>query len=144
MRNLETTFLAFDFGLKYIGVATGQTLTQTATPLTTLKAKNGQPNWDEVQTIVNEWKPDALVIGVPLNMDGTSGEMADLARNFAQLLSEHTKLPVYECDERLSSHEAKDILLETYGPKALEKTKIDSFAAKLILESWLNKQKKRQ
>lgn len=142
MHNLEATFLAFDFGLKYIGVATGQSVTQTATPLTTLKAKNGQPNWSEIQNIVNEWKPDALVIGIPLNMDGSSGNMAALARKFAQQLSDKTNLTVHECDERLSSHEAKSILLETYGPKALEKTRIDSFAAKLILESWLAEQPK--
>lgn len=138
MPNNELTLLGFDFGTKYIGVATGQSITQTATPLTTLKARDGEPRWEEVKRLVEQWSPDALVIGIPLNMDGTESDMSQKARAFAHKLSAQTNLPVHECDERLTTHEAKSLLLELYGPKALEKTTIDSFAAKLIVESWMN------
>lgn len=140
MPKSEQTYIAFDFGTKYIGVATGQTITCTATALTSLKATNGKPNWSDIIGLMKTWNPDALIVGIPYNMDGSGSEMVDKARNFAKQCQQNTGLPVYECDERLSTQEAKSILFELEGAKALTKEAIDSYSAKLILESWMQNQ----
>lgn len=131
------TFLGFDFGKKYIGVATGQLITRSARPLTSLKAHNGVPNWKELDTLIKEWAPAALIVGIPLNMDGTTQPITHLARAFKEELVQRFKLPVYEVDERLTTRAAREHLFEEGGYKNLEKTKVDQYAAKLILESWL-------
>src|SRR5437868_4556129 len=87
--------LGFDFGTKRIGVAVGQSLTRTARPLAMLKAKEGSPDWNEVARVIAEWKPDALVVGFPLNMDGTEQPLTHRARHFAEQLELHFQLPVY-------------------------------------------------
>lgn len=120
--------LAFDFGLKHIGVATGQTVTRTANPLTTLKAKNGRPDWQELTRIVNEWQPGCLIVGLPLNMDDTESEMSTLARKFAARLERETRLPVALVDERLSSFAAKEIDAQDNH----------AIAASLIAQTWLS------
>ena len=74
--------LGFDFGLTRIGIATGQTLTQTATPLTAVVAKNGVPDWDYIATLMDDWKPDIVVVGLPLHEDGSTSEMAERAKRF--------------------------------------------------------------
>lgn len=132
------TVLGFDFGLKHIGVAVGQTVTLNANPLTVLKASKGIPEWDALKQLINTWKPDALVVGKPLNMDGTTQPIGDAAEKFAVALRERYKLPVYEIDERLSSVAARDVLFTTGGYRALNKKAIDSTAAQLILLDWLN------
>ena len=86
--------LAFDFGLKHLGVAVGQTVTRTASPLTTLRARQGIPDWQELTRLVDEWSPQLLVVGLPLNMDGTESEMAGRARAFAAKLGSRSNLPV--------------------------------------------------
>jgi len=133
----EQTLLGFDFGLKHIGVAVGQTLTRTAQALTTLKAENGVPQWNEIKKLIGIWKPHALVVGLPLNMDDTEQPLTHAARHFSEQLKKHFALIVHLADERLSSVEARMYLFEQGGYKALEKKAIDSMAAKLILESWL-------
>lgn len=135
----EQTLLGFDFGLKHIGVAVGQTLTKTARPLTSLKAQIGQPNWQQVAELIQSWRPSALVVGIPLNMDGTTQPLTQFAQDFLRQLEERFHLPVYSVDERLSTVEARAQLFEQGGYKALSKEAIDSTAAQLILESWLNK-----
>src|SRR5690625_5668021 len=75
--------LAFDFGTQYIGVATGQSITQTASPLAALKAKDGQPNWEQVAELLKQWQPQLLLVGLPLNMDGSASELSRRARRFA-------------------------------------------------------------
>ena len=77
------TLLGFDFGMKRIGVAVGQTVTQTARPLTTLKAVNGTPDWRAVEKLIGIWQPDAIVVGIPLNMDGTEQPISHSARQFS-------------------------------------------------------------
>jgi putative Holliday junction resolvase len=129
------TLLGFDFGLKRIGVAVGQTITGTATPLTTLQAKNGVPNWNQIEQLIQHWKPNGLVVGIPLNMLGKDQSLIKEAKNFAKLL-ERFELPVYEIDERLTTKEARQQVFDVGGYKALQETEIDSIAAKLILESW--------
>jgi putative Holliday junction resolvase len=130
------TLLAFDFGLRRIGVAVGQTVTQTATPLHILLAKQGEPNWQEVAILLRTWKPDGLVVGVPVHLDNTEQTITFAARAFAESLRRFD-LPVYEFDERLTTKEARQQLFDQGGYQALQKSPIDSIAAKLILEDWL-------
>ncbi|MCB1683547.1 MAG: Holliday junction resolvase RuvX, partial [Pseudomonadales bacterium] len=101
--------LAFDFGLRFIGVACGQTITGTASPLTTLKARDGQPDWSVLQSIVAEWRPVLLLVGLPLNMDDTESGMSERARAFATSLERRTNTPVALVDERLTSRSAKSL-----------------------------------
>ena len=124
--NREGCVLAFDFGLKHIGVAVGQTITLTATPLDTLSARNGRPQWPAVELLVSEWRPIQLVVGLPLNMDDTESEMSGRARRFASQLAEKTGLQVSMADERLTSRMTRD---EDASHAA---------AAALIAETWLN------
>ncbi|MBX9587313.1 MAG: Holliday junction resolvase RuvX [Gammaproteobacteria bacterium] len=137
------TVLGFDFGMKHIGVAVGQTITRTANPLTSLKAINGIPKWDEIAKIITTWNARALVIGIPLNMDGTEQPITAAAKKFGNRLEAQFKLPVHRVDERLTTVEAKQQLFDLSGYKALDKTAIDSYSAKLILESWLQSQASR-
>ncbi len=135
----EQVLLGFDFGLKYIGVAVGQTLTRTAQPLTTLTAQQGIPDWNEIKKLIETWRPNALVVGIPLNMDGSEQFLTHAARHFSEALEKHFNLPVHSMDERLSTIEARAHLFEKGGYKALQKKAIDSVAAQLILESWLQR-----
>ena len=129
--------LGFDFGMKRIGVAVGQTVTESARPLTTLKANQGNPEWNAVTKLIKTWQPDALVVGVPLNMDGTEQPLTQAARFFARQLEERFKLPVHEMDERLSSKDARERLFAAGGYKALQDGQVDRVAAQLILQNWL-------
>ena len=101
------TILCFDYGSKSIGVAVGQFITQTATPVADLTAKDGIPNWDHINQLIQEWQPDLLLVGLPLNMDGSSSEMAVRAKKFANRLHGRFGLPFAMVDERLSSLKRK-------------------------------------
>jgi len=101
--------LAFDFGLKWIGVAVGQTLTSSARPLATLTAKQGKVDQTELTSLVREWAPDALVVGLPLNMDDTESAMSTRTRRFARYLAKSTALPIHLVDERLTSYAADTV-----------------------------------
>ena len=100
--------LGIDFGLKHIGVAVGQTVTQTANGLMTIRAKNGKPDWSEFEKLLNQYRPIAVIVGLPLNMDGTSSDMSDRASTFARALAKRTQTPVLLADERLSSWAVRD------------------------------------
>ncbi len=132
-----STFLAFDFGLKCIGVAVGQSITRTASPLSIINAQNGIPNWRGIDNLITKWQPQALIVGVPVNLDGTNQEMTKYARDFAAQLHARYHLPVHEIDERLTTKSAREEIYEKGGYKALQKEPIDSIAAKLILEDWM-------
>jgi len=134
--SLPKILIAFDFGMKRIGVAIGQTVTQTARPLDTIQAKEGLPNWNALAKLMKKWVPDALVVGIPLNMDGTDQTITLSARQFAQNLRDHFHLPVYEMDERLTTKEAKERLFQQGGYKALQDGQVDRVAAQLILQNW--------
>lgn len=130
--------LAFDFGLKRIGVAIGQTVTKTARPLQTLAANDGVPNWQTLATLIKAWCPDTLIVGIPLNMNGTEQPLTQKARDFCKQLTEKSGLPVYQVDERLTTKAARELLFAEGGFKALQGGQVDQVAAKLILEHWLN------
>lgn len=130
------TVLAFDFGTKRIGVAIGNTLTGTARPLSVLKADNGSPDWDKLAALVAEWKPVQLLVGLPLNMDGSESELSARARKFANRLGGRLSLPVATVDERLSSFEARGELQRS-NSRPGARPEVDALAATIILESWL-------
>ena len=130
-------FLGFDFGYKRIGVAVGQRLTCSASPLSTLDAKLGVPDWNVLQKIITQWNPQALIVGLPTCIDGTEQYTTSAARRFAKQLRKHFALPVHLVDERLSTVEARGQLFEQGGYRKLKKTEIDCIAACVILEQWL-------
>ena len=131
------TVIAFDFGMRSIGVAIGQSITGTASPLQAIGAQDGIPNWDKLAHLISQWQPDALLVGLPLNMDGTQQPITASAKRFAGRLKHKYQLPVYLHDERLSTVDAKAKLFELGGYKKLSKEKVDSVSACLIYESWL-------
>ena len=126
------TLIAFDFGEKRIGAAVGQTLTRTAMPLETIPVRRARPDWNAIDRLIDIWTPDALVVGLPLNMDGTDQWITARARRFANRLHARSGLPVHLADERLSTREAWARLIESgsrrNGP--------DPLAAQIILEGW--------
>lgn len=128
--------LGFDFGLANIGVAVGQTITQSAKPLAVLKAKQGVPNWDDIKQFIVEWGIDVLVVGLPLNMDGTEQSITHKARAFGEQLQSRFHLPIYFSDERLTTIAAKDKIHTTVTGRARFE-RADSVSAQLIVESWI-------
>lgn len=127
------TLLSFDFGMKKIGVAVGQSITQTATPLTELPAQDGIPSWDVIASLLQTWGIHAIVVGLPYNMDGSDQEITRAAKKFGNRLHDRFQKPVYFVDERLTTVEAKSHL--RHPSKS-----VDRYAAKLILEAWFREQ----
>lgn len=121
--------LAFDFGLRHIGVASGQTVTGSAGPLTTVAARDGVPRWNELLALVATWQPIRLLVGLPLNMDGSESDMSARARSFAEALSRRSGVPSEMVDERLTSR------------AALARGGSHDLAAALIAETWLGEQR---
>lgn len=134
------TILGFDYGLKNIGVAVGQELTSTANPLTVIKARDGIPNWDEVQTLLDQWKPQLLIVGLPFNMDGSEQRMTAASRKFGNRLNGRFQIPVEWQDERLSTYEALEQLGIHSKLQANKRDDVDRISAQIILQSWLNQQ----
>lgn len=129
--------LAFDFGTKRIGAAAGQAVTGTASPLAPVPARDGIPDWTRLDALLAEWAPDTLVVGLPLNMDDSESELSRLARKFGRRLAARYRLPVFMCDERLSSHSARGLLMEAQQRRKGKLPALDSTAAVLIAEAWL-------
>ena len=124
--------LAFDYGTKHIGVAVGQLVTRTATPLETLStAKPNHPQWDKINALITHWQPTELIVGHPLNMDGTSQRITKYTEAFAAHLEKRFNLPVTLVDERLTSWEAQH-----NSPKD-SRIDLNAKAAVIILEQWL-------
>jgi putative Holliday junction resolvase len=132
------TLLGFDFGTKSIGVAVGQQLTGTARALSALKAQDGTPDWNLIEKLLKEWQPDYVVVGLPLNMDGTEQPLTDRARKFANRIHGRFGVRVELQDERLSTVEARADLFERGGFRALQKGQVDSQSAVIILEDWFD------
>lgn len=133
---MSGTLLAFDFGTKSIGVAIGQRVTATARPLNAIKAQNGYPDWTIIERLLKEWQPDDVIVGLPLNMDGTEQPLTARARTFANRLHGRFGIKVTLHDERLSTVEARAGLFERGGFRALNKGSVDSASAVVILESY--------
>ncbi len=133
------TLLAFDYGTKNIGVASGQTLTRSANSQTPLKAKDGIPDWAQIETLLKEWQPDLVLVGLPLNMDDSESELSVRARKFANRLHGRFGVKVELVDERLSSYEAKGEIMQRGGSRDYKNNPVDSIAARVILESWLER-----
>jgi putative Holliday junction resolvase len=131
--------LAFDFGLRRIGVAVGQATTCTASSLETVR--NGQsPDWTAVDRLVREWQPKLLLVGIPLGPDGEETDMSRAARRFGARLQNRYALPVDFADERLSSRAAEVRFAELRASGELRRKhadQLDAISAQIILENWL-------
>jgi putative holliday junction resolvase len=128
------TVLAFDYGLRRIGVAAGNSLLDSAKPLAALKARDGVPDWNLVRLLLDEWKPQLLLVGLPLNMDGTPSEMSARAERFGRRLHGRFGIACTMVDERLSSVEARERM-----EAAPRMASVDSVAACVIFEAWLQR-----
>lgn len=134
-------YLGFDFGEKRIGVAVGQSGTCTANPLVAVRNINGRPEWDVIDALIQEWQPEALIVGLPLTEDGEIQRQTSLAKSFSKHLRRRFKLTVHLCDERYSSNEASRIIADNRKNQNRRRAKhedSDTVAAALILEQWLN------
>ncbi len=133
------TYLGFDFGNKKIGTAVGQTTTQTASPLQTIRSINQQPNWERIGQLINEWNPAGLVVGISKQADGSDNIITPRMQKFCRQLEGRYGLSVYSVDETLSTFEAKQMLFDDLHVSAGKLWDVqDQLAAQLILQSWLN------
>lgn len=126
---LAGVVLGFDFGLKRIGVAVGQTITQTAAPEAIVRSQDGKPDWEHITRLFEKWQPVAIVVGLPMRLDGSEQALTQPARKFGQRLSGRYHCPVFYIEEQLSSIEAES--------RRVKQTHIDDHAAQIILENWL-------
>lgn len=131
---IALTLLGFDFGLKRIGVAIGNTVSGSARPLATLEAESNDARFSAISAWINEWQPDALVVGKPVDTEGRATDMTARAERFGRQLEGRFGLPVKFVDERFTSAVAEDAL----KPNRKNKAKIDAAAAALILQAWLD------
>ena len=133
--------LAFDFGLRRIGIAGGDTLTRSAAPLITVAHHAAGPDWPAIDKAIARFGPDLLLVGAPFNDDGTAGTLAPAADAFAQALATRTGLAVERVDERYSSTAAHSRLREQRAAgqrrRRVAKADIDSAAAAIMLAGWL-------
>lgn len=132
--------LGFDFGLRRIGVAVGQATTHTASSLETV-SHGQQPDWPAIDRLVREWKPETLLVGLPLGPDGDETEMSRAARRFGAALQKRYSLETVYADERLSSRAAEERFADLRASGGLRRksaTQLDAMAAQIILENWLN------
>ena len=126
--------LAFDFGTKKIGVAVGQTSTFTSSPLQVISSKDNKVNWNDIIILLDEWKPELIIVGKPLNMDGTDSEiMKEVDRFFLKLKNIYDAKYEY-IDERLTTFEARQILED-------RNSLIDASAAKILIDNWFEQNK---
>ena len=133
-------YLGLDFGTRRIGVAVSEGAGWAARGVTTIQRKGGQRDLEAVGRLVQEHEAGAVVMGLPLNMDGSEGRMAELARRFADVLGEHLGLPIHLFDERLSSFEADRVMQRAQVKRGQRKGMRDQVAAAVILEGWLETQ----
>ena len=124
--------IAFDYGEKKIGVAVGQTSTNTSSPLKVIFNNHGKVNWDEINSLLNEWNPDLIILGKPLNMDGTKSEVMKKVDKFYNNLMKIYKARYEYVDERLTTFEAKEILKDNKAEL------VDANAAKILIDNWFN------
>lgn len=138
MTTKSFVFLGFDFGMKYIGVAIGQSVTRTASPLTTLVARDGIPRWNEIQALIEKWHPDGLIVGLPLKMDDSVQPVTFSVHRFVKRLQGRFGLPVHTVDERLSSWEAQKRIDEARERKIKSERDIHAISAMILVEQWIS------
>ena len=135
----ETTsrrVMAFDFGTRRIGVAVGQELLGSGQPVALVPARDGIPDWQQIESLLEEWRPDLVVVGLPLNMDDTENDMCARARKFGKRLHGRYHVPVEMVDERLTSFDAKGEVMAAGGSRDFGRHGVDDRAAVLILETF--------
>lgn len=132
------TLLAFDFGSKRIGIAVGNTLLRRASPLTTIGEEKTDARFARIAALLKEWQPDALVVGLPANDDGTPHALTALCRRFANRLKGRFKLPTILLDERYTSLAASAQLDEEGIHGMKQKSLIDQYAAQQILQAYFD------
>lgn len=141
----DDTYLGFDFGIKKIGVAVGQSITGTSSPLETIPAVNQNPNWQRIGQLISEWRPVGLVVGLSRQSDGSDNPVTPRMLKFCRQLEGRFHLPVYQQDETLSTFEAKQLLYDDLRVSATTLWKVqDQLAAQLILQAWLNNNRTNQ
>ena len=134
--NTPQMIMAFDFGTQKMGMAVGQALIESATPLALFPMKDGIPNWDELHKIIKQYQPNVFLVVLPLNMDDSETELTARARKFARRLRHQTNIETWMVDERLSTRAARDELSHYHAQGRGKKLSADSLAATLFIESW--------
>lgn len=132
--------LGFDYGARRIGVASGNRIVGTARPLPALTSVAGKPDWSRIDALLAEWRPEALIVGLPLTLDGGEQAITRSARTFAESLAQRSGLPVHLVDERHTSQEAARRFAAqraSGSARRRDAANLDSLAAAVILESWL-------
>jgi putative Holliday junction resolvase len=130
-------YLSLDFGSKKIGVASGQTITQTATPLCCIAVGPSGIPWDKFDSLIETWRPTGIVVGLPLNEDGSHSKTSEKALEFCNTLKKRYSLPIFNVNEHLSSFEARQ-QLKDYKASHRTTVEVDAIAAAIILTSWFN------
>lgn len=139
----DGTWLAFDFGLRRIGVAVGQTTTRTANPLAVVRHGGDRPDWDHIRSLVGEWRPAGFVVGLPLGPEGEETVMSKRAQAFGEELASTFDRPVAWCDERFTSQAAERRFADRRAAGAARRkdaAQLDAMAAAIFLENWLQSQ----
>ncbi len=132
----NNVFIGLDFGTKKFGVAVGQQITRTSTALPIIRYRNAVELWRALDNLIETWSPNGIVLGIPYRIDGNNSTVTTQALAFYQALKKHFQIPIYRSDETLTSLTVRNYLKLKYPHKKI--TEIDSYAACLILEGWLN------
>ncbi len=132
------TYLAFDYGTRVIGIAVGRYPPGRAEGAGTVSGLANGPDWRAIERLIGTWEPDSLVVGLPLNMDGSDNEMTVAARRFGRRLDGRYHIPVYWADERLTTASARDQVLATGVPRGRRKAALDTLAAVTILQAYFD------
>ncbi|GGG02455.1 MULTISPECIES: Holliday junction resolvase RuvX [Cysteiniphilum] len=131
--------IGLDYGKSRIGIASGQMITKTATPIATIAAKQGEPEWHELDKIIKQWRPSDIIVGLPIDAKDQETKITEEARAFAQKVELRYQKPVHLISETFSTREARWRLEEVQN-KSNRHLKVDAFAACVILETWMNEQ----
>ena len=135
MTEESSVIMAFDYGLRNIGIAIGQNITKSASTFYAIKAKEGEPDWIKLDSIVKEWEPTLFIVGDPFNMDGTRSEFQKRISQFSSELNNRYKIRLHMMDERLTTKEAKE-RIKAKSSGLNESANKHSISAQIILEDW--------